>query len=140
MDTLSKKEKECGYPRYKAQIEQHQIQYLAPFATKVPKEGSRRFEEPAYNYETRSEFQRDRDRIIHSKAFRRLLYKTQVFVNHEGDHYRTRMTHSLEVAQIARGSPGLLGLMRTWWRRLPWGMTWGIRPSDMLSRACFPNC
>lgn len=81
---------------------------LSPFASLPEKSRGRLYAERMSTF--RSPYQRDRDRIIHSSAFRRLKHKTQVFVEHEGDYYRTRLTHSIEVAQVARTIAGVLGL------------------------------
>lgn len=89
------------------QVEQSE-RGLAPYAIRSTETRGRIW--PEKEHEARTAFQRDRDRIIHSTAFRRLQYKTQVFVNHEGDHYRTRLTHTLETSQIARTIGRMLSL------------------------------
>lgn len=81
-------------------VEAREKQILSEFATKACESKGRRI--PEEQCEIRTDFQRDRDRIIHSKAFRRLMHKTQVFLAPEGDHFRTRLTHTIEVSQIAR--------------------------------------
>src|ERR671935_380726 len=81
---------------------------LAPYAVRVENSRGRRHPEPPHPY--RNDFQRDRDRIIHSRAFRRLENKTQVFTRRYSDHFRNRLTHTLEVTQISRTIAGALGL------------------------------
>ena len=80
----------------------------APYASDPARTRGRRVQEEESTF--RSCFQRDRDRIIHASAFRRLKHKTQVFIEHEGDYFRTRLTHSIEVAQVARSIARTLGL------------------------------
>ena len=87
-------------------IEAREYEILSPLASKAADSQGRQFEEKQCNY--RTDYQRDRDRIIHSKAFRRLIHKTQVFLAPEDDHYRTRLTHTLEVAQVARTAARML--------------------------------
>ncbi len=84
----------------RAQWEEQERQWLAPWAMKSADSRGREYHDPERPY--RSAFQRDRDRVVHTTAFRQLEYKTQVFVTYEGDYYRTRLTHTIEVAQIAR--------------------------------------
>jgi dGTPase len=95
-------------PVTRLQLEAQERQTLGPFAQFSADTRGRKYKEPAPEW--RTHYQRDRDRVIHSRAFRRLEYKTQVFLNGSGDHYRTRLTHTIEVAAISRNIARALGL------------------------------
>ena len=90
------------------ELEKHELERLSPYAAKSALSRGRK--RPEEKCPLRTDFQRDRDRITHAKSFRRLMHKTQVFIAPEGDHYRTRLTHTLEVTQIARTIARALGL------------------------------
>jgi dGTPase len=95
-------------PRRRLDLEKSEARHLAPYAQSSLDSRGREYPEDQHRF--RTSFQRDRDRIVHSRSFRRLEYKTQVFLNGTGDHYRTRMTHSMEVSCIARTATRALGL------------------------------
>src|ERR1700735_2645524 len=95
-------------PRRRFDLEKSEARHLAPYAQSSAESRGREHQEDQHRF--RTAFQRDRDRIVHSRSFRRLEYKTQVFLNGTGDHYRTRMTHTIEVSCIARTLARSLGL------------------------------
>ena len=112
--------------------------YLRPYAAKSINSEGRIYNEPENNI--RSPFQRDRDRIIHSSSFRRLKHKTQVFVNTEADHYRTRLTHSMEVSQIARTLARALGLNEDLSETLSLSHDLGHTPFGHAGEVALRNC
>ncbi len=120
-------------------LEERECKNLSPYAAKSAESKGRVREEK--RCELRTEFQRDRDRIVHSKAFRRLKHKTQVFLSPEGDHYRTRLTHTLEVSQIARTMARALNLNEDLTEAISLGHDLGHTPfghmgETVLGRIC----
>lgn len=110
---------------------------LAPYAMRASRTRGRAHPEPESAY--RTPFQKDRDRVLHTTAFRRLEYKTQVFVNYEGDYYRTRLTHTLEVAQVARSLARALGLNEDLAEVVAMAHDLGHPPSATPGSGCWPS-
>ena len=128
-------------PTVREMIEKREYDFLSEFACKSAETKGR--DNPVSYCGLRGEFQRDRDRILHSKAFRRLMYKTQVFLSPEADHYRTRLTHTLEVTQIARTIARALRLNEDLTEAVSLGHDLGHTPfghagERVLQRCCDP--
>ncbi len=119
-------------------IEDMERETLSPYATLSENSRGRDREEP--QCDIRPVFQRDRDRILHCKSFRRLKNKTQVFLTPKGDHYRTRMSHTLEVSQNARTIGKALRLTKIWWRRSHWDTIWDTHRLDTRESGRSTNC
>ena len=113
-------------------IEQRERESLSRYASLSSM--SRGRDVPETECDIRTVYQRDRDRILHCKAFRRLKHKTQVFLSPEGDHYRTRLTHTLEVSQIGRTIAKALRLNEDLTEAIALDMIWGIRLSDIVEK------
>ena len=118
------------------ELEEREYELLDARASKALASAGR--EVPEEKCDFRTDYQRDRDRIIHSKAFRRLMHKTQVFLAPEGDHYRTRLTHTLEVAQVARTIARILNYNEDLTEAIALGLgrTWGIPVRSLARWSC----
>ncbi|MEA2364615.1 MAG: dGTPase [Thermoleophilaceae bacterium] len=122
---------------FRERIERLEDDYLSPLATRsYPADRER----PEPDSDHRTPFQRDRDRIVHTKAFRRLKHKTQVFISPEGDHYRTRLTHTLEACGIARGVARALGLNEDLTEAIGLGHDLGHPPFGHTGEAILDDC
>ena len=115
----------------KEQLEDREYEILSPYATKCKDSKGRKYPRTE-EFEIRTAFQRDRDKILHSKSFRRLKHKTQVFLSPYNDHFRTRLTHTLEVSQIARTISRALRLNEDLTEAIALGHDLGIRHSDTV--------
>src|SRR2546423_285248 len=128
---------EAVTPRFHERIGAWEAEYLSPLAARSY---PARREQPEDDSPLRTPFQRDRDRIVHSKAFRRLKHKTQVFISPEGDHYRTRLTHTLEACGIARTVARALGLNEDLTEAIALGHDLGHPPFGHIGENVLDQC